>query len=97
MSASRRDFLMGLAAAGLAGRFPSMAHAGISSYLDAGASCPFRLAVINDELTQDFERACQIASKDFGLQWIELRSMWNKNVSDLDSKEIAEARRILEK
>jgi L-ribulose-5-phosphate 3-epimerase len=60
-------------------------------------SCPFRLAVINDEITQDFERGCQIASKDFGLQWIELRGMWNKNISDLDSKEIAEARRILEK
>jgi L-ribulose-5-phosphate 3-epimerase len=60
-------------------------------------SCSFHLAVINDEITQDFERACQITSKDFGLQWIELRGMWNKNITDLDSKEIAEARRILEK
>ena len=92
MSASRRDFLMGLAAAGLSGRLSSMALASVSSYFDASASCPFRLAVINDELTQDFDRACQIASKDFGLQWIELRSMWNKNVSDLDAKEVSEAR-----
>lgn len=97
MSASRRDFLMGLAAAGLGGRLSTMALASVSSYFDASASCPFRLAVINDELTQDFDRACQIASKDFGLQWIELRSMWNKNVSDLDAKEVSEARRILEK
>lgn len=60
-------------------------------------SCPFRLAVINDEITQDFGRACEIASKDFGLNWIELRGMWNKNILDLDSTEIAEARKILEK
>ena len=60
-------------------------------------SCPFRLAVINDEITQDFDKACSIASKDFGLNWIELRGMWNKNITDLDNKEIAEARRILEK
>ena len=60
-------------------------------------SCPFRLAVINDEITQDFGRACEIASKDFGLSWIELRAMWNKNIVDLDAAEIAESRKILEK
>jgi L-ribulose-5-phosphate 3-epimerase len=60
-------------------------------------SCSFHLSVINDEITQDFERACHIASRDFGLTWIELRSMWNKNITDLDATEIAEARRILEK
>ena len=61
------------------------------------ATCPFHLSVINDELTPDFGRACEIATKDFGLHWIELRSMWNKNVTDLDAKEIAESKRILEK
>jgi L-ribulose-5-phosphate 3-epimerase len=60
-------------------------------------TCPFRLAVINDEITQDFDRACQIVSKDFSLNWIELRGMWNKNLTDLDANEIAESRRILEK
>jgi L-ribulose-5-phosphate 3-epimerase len=60
-------------------------------------SCPFRLAVINDEISQDFEHVCSVASRDFGLQWIELRGMWNKNILDLDSAEIAEARRLLEK
>jgi L-ribulose-5-phosphate 3-epimerase len=57
---------------------------------------PFRVAVINDEITQDFGRACEIASKEFGMEWIELRGMWNKNILNLDAKEIAEARRILE-
>lgn len=58
---------------------------------------PFRVAVINDEITQDFERACEIAAHDFSMEWIELRGMWNKNVVNLDEKEIAEAKRILEK
>lgn len=58
---------------------------------------PFRLGVINDEITQDFDRACAIASREFGMDWIELRGMWNKNVMNLDSKEVDEARRILEK
>src|SRR5207253_1260078 len=49
-----------------------------------------------DEITQDFEKACQIVSGDFGLRWIELRSMWNKNVTELNAKEIENARKILE-
>jgi len=57
----------------------------------------FRIAVINDEITEDFGRACEVASKEFGMEWIELRGMWNKNLLKLDAKEIDEARRILEK
>jgi sugar phosphate isomerase/epimerase len=57
---------------------------------------PFKIAVINDEIGQDFARDVDIASKEFGLQWIELRGMWNKNILKLDSKEIDEARRLLE-
>lgn len=60
-------------------------------------SSPFRISVINDELTQDFDRACAIVSQEFGLQWIELRGMWNKNLLHLDANEVAEARRILER
>jgi sugar phosphate isomerase/epimerase len=60
-------------------------------------SSPFRIAVINDELGQDFGRACEVASREFGMQWLELRGMWNKNILKLDATEVAEARRILEK
>ena len=60
-------------------------------------SSPFRVAVINDEISQDFGRACEVASREFGMQWIELRGMWNKNILNLDAKEVAEARRILDK
>ncbi len=58
---------------------------------------PFRVAVITDEITQDFGRALEIASGEFGLGWVEVRGMWNKNLMKLDAKEIEEARRLLER
>lgn len=60
-------------------------------------SSPFRVAVINDEVSQDFGRACEVIAREFGLEWIELRGMWNKNILSLDSREVSESRRILEK
>jgi sugar phosphate isomerase/epimerase len=60
-------------------------------------SSPFRIAVINDELGQDFGRECEVIAREFGLEWIELRGMWNKNLLKLDAAEVGEARRILEK
>lgn len=56
---------------------------------------PFRVSVITDEITQDFGRALEIIAGDFGLDWVELREMWGKNLMALDDKEIAEARRLL--
>jgi L-ribulose-5-phosphate 3-epimerase len=60
-------------------------------------SCPFRLSVINDEISQDFDHACSVAANDFGLSWIEIRAMWGKNITDLGSDEVDRARKILEK
>jgi L-ribulose-5-phosphate 3-epimerase len=60
-------------------------------------SCPFRLSVINDEISPDFDHACSVAANDFGLEWIELRSMWNQNVTDLDTVGVDRSRMILEK
>jgi sugar phosphate isomerase/epimerase len=60
-------------------------------------SCPFRLSVINDEISQDFDHACSVAANDFGLSWIEIRGMWGKNITDLNSDEVDQARKILEK
>ncbi len=60
-------------------------------------SSPFRIAVINDEISQDFGHSCEIASREFGLGWIELRGMWNKTLLKLDAKEVEEVRRILER
>jgi L-ribulose-5-phosphate 3-epimerase len=58
---------------------------------------PFRIAVITDEISQDFDHACSVAAADFGMQWVELRGLWNKNILALNAAEIAEARRILAK
>src|SRR6266403_1236698 len=91
---SRREFLGGLGVMTAATALPSIP--GYAS-LDPRMTSPFRIAVINDEITQDFGRACEIASQEFGMEWIELRGMWNKNLLKLDAKEIEEARRILEK
>lgn len=57
----------------------------------------FKLSVFTDEITHDFGRALEIASGEFGLGYVELRGMWNKNITLLDAKEIGEARRLLEK
>lgn len=61
------------------------------------ASSPFRVSVINDEISQDFDHVCSVVSQDFGLSWIELRGMWGKNVMDLTAAEIDEAQKILTK
>ncbi len=57
----------------------------------------FRLAVVNDEIGQDFGRACEVVAREFGMGWIEIRGAWNKNILKFDAKEVAEARRILER
>src|ERR1700747_1045456 len=101
MGYTRRKLLARLGLAGLGVAMSPIKKVAASSLMKSWAasagSCPFRLAVINDEITQDFERACQIVSVDFGLRWIELRSMWNKNVTTLDAKQVEDARKILAK
>ncbi len=57
----------------------------------------FKLSIITDEITQDLGHAMEIASKEFGLAYIELRTLWNKNIINLDEKETAEVRRLLGK
>jgi L-ribulose-5-phosphate 3-epimerase len=99
---SRREFLGGLgavAATTAVAPIPGHAflHPRLAPRIGDLAKSPFKIAVINDEISQDFGRACTVASREFGMDWIELRGMWNKNLLKLDSKEIEEARRILEK
>jgi sugar phosphate isomerase/epimerase len=89
-SLPRRNFLIALGAVAAGSAFPS------NSFCSDLAKSPFRISVINDEISQDFERACSVAS-GFGMKWVELRGMWNKNVLDLDAKEIAESQRLLKK
>src|SRR5437879_4077236 len=93
---ARREFLQGLGAAGAATAAALPSIPGYAS-VDPPMKSSFRIAVINDEIGQDFGHVCEVASKEFGMEWIELRGMWNKNLLKLDAKEVEEARRILEK
>ena len=95
---TRRDFLLGASAV----MAITNASAGLTSFLSASDKAdvprlksPFRVAVITDEISQDFDHACFVAAREFGMSWVELRGLWNKNVMNLTSTEIAEAKRIL--
>ena len=71
MSYSRRSLLAHLGLAGVGTILPPFVKQAAANLLANPAEktadrCPFRLAVINDEITQDFEKACQIVSGDFG-------------------------------
>jgi L-ribulose-5-phosphate 3-epimerase len=86
----RREFLAGVAAM-------TAVHAASRFAPANNSGSPFRVSVINDEISQDFGRSCEVACREFGMGWIELRGTWKKNIVNLDEKEVAEARRILEK
>jgi sugar phosphate isomerase/epimerase len=88
---SRRSFLAGagVTAAACAAR-------PLLSFAEALKS-PFKVSVINDEISPDFDHACYVASHDFGMSWIELRSMWGKNIMALSDAEIGESKKILAK
>jgi sugar phosphate isomerase/epimerase len=96
MSYTRRELLGGLGTVCLGAAFSPLMRAAKLGAGEAQGGCPFRLAVINDEISQDFELACKVVSQDFGLRWIELRGMWDKNISALGAKEIEDARKILD-
>jgi sugar phosphate isomerase/epimerase len=55
----------------------------------------FEFSVLSDEISQDFGHACEVASRRFGMRWIELRTLWDKNIVQLDSSEVAEAARLV--
>ena len=87
-SISRRAFTLGLA--GLAA--PSLRTAAARA-----AAKGLKVSVFADEITDDFGRACEIAASEFKLGHVELRSMWTKNLTRLDEKELGEVEAILKK
>lgn len=89
---SRRSFLAGAGALVAVGSVPGSATEKASG---TRLRSPFRVAVITDEITQDFDHACAIAANEFGMEWVEIRELWNKNIIKLTAPEIAEAKRIL--
>jgi L-ribulose-5-phosphate 3-epimerase len=91
---SRRNFFAGLGGVAASALFCRSAAG--NALFSAGAG-RFKLSVITDEISQDLGHAVEVASKEFGLAYVELRTMWNKNVINLDEKETAEVRRLLDK
>jgi len=85
---SRRTFVLGSAAVA------SLLALRVSA---KPAKPTFRVAVITDEIAPDLEHACHVASQEFGMHWVELRSMWGKNLMDLKDDQLADAQEILDK
>jgi sugar phosphate isomerase/epimerase len=88
---SRRSFLRGAAI----GSAALVARPLFSS--TQPSKSPFKISVINDEISPDFDHVCYVVSRDFGLSWIELRSMWGKSAVALSDTEITESKKILAK
>ena len=85
---SRRHFIVGLGATALGAAL---------SARRARAATPFNVSVLTDEISQDFGHACEVASGEFGLGWVELRAMHSKNVMNWDANDIAEVRKVLDR
>src|ERR1700754_2575336 len=96
---SRRQFI----AAGIAALVTTRKFSGTGFPKPTGADSarivrsPFRIAVITDEISQDFGHACEVASQQFGMGWVEIRGAWNKNVTNFDAHEISEILNVLKK
>ena len=63
----------------------------------AQKNSPFKVSVITDEISNDFDHACSVAANEFGLGWVEIRTTWGKNVADLSSDDVARAQAVLQK
>jgi sugar phosphate isomerase/epimerase len=57
----------------------------------------FNVSVLTDEISQDLGRALEVASKEFGIGWVDLREVGKKNIMNWDAKEVADARRLLDR
>lgn len=94
MSITRRELFHAAAATAAVLHFPAALSAQVRH---VAASCPFHLAVINDEITPDLDRAAYIAANDFGLQHIELRTIAGKSLQSMSPDEINSAKAVLAK
>jgi len=83
---TRRTVLAGLSAAAAAS----------STWLRAAAPS-FNLSILTDEISQDFGHACEVAAREFGMGFVDLREAGGKNIMNWDAKEVAEVRRLLER
>jgi sugar phosphate isomerase/epimerase len=91
MNHARRTFLKNLSvlcAGGLgAGKF--------SRHAASEGSERFRLGVISDELSQDFEEALR-TMKGYGLNWVEIRTVWKTYNTETTPEQVHRIRALLE-
>ncbi|WP_263374238.1 sugar phosphate isomerase/epimerase family protein [Granulicella aggregans] len=85
---SRRNFIAGAAGVSASLLLPARSWA---------ATSKFKIGVISDEISQDFDHACYVIAKDFGLHYVELREIWGKNLQVSPDADIANAQKILAK
>ena len=49
----------------------------------------FKIGVVTDEISQDLVEAIEVA-KSWGLKYIELHSMWGKNICQVDDATLSQ-------
>ena len=86
MALTRRAVLAGLGAAAASSAWPR-----------AVAAAGFQLSVLTDEISQDIGRACEVASREFGLGLVDLREADGKNLMNWDAAQVADVRRLLDR
>ena len=86
MKITRRSFAAGAGSTAASCWLPHKAWA---------AGPAFKVGVISDEISDDFDHACHVINKQYGLQYVELRALWGKNLQDISDKQITEAQTIL--
>lgn len=85
---NRRTFLGATLAA-----WPSVAYLKAAA---ASRAMGWKLGIITDEITEDFEQALDFISH-YDLGYCELREMWKKNLMNLSQAELDRAKSLVEK
>ncbi|MHB8653986.1 MAG: sugar phosphate isomerase/epimerase family protein [Terriglobia bacterium] len=93
----RRTFLRNLAVASgaplLAGGLPSFSEPDTPS---ASPLSRFKLGVISDEFSRDFEEALK-TMKSYGLSWVEIRTVWGTYNTEASPEQLQRIKDLLEK
>src|ERR1700693_2548971 len=85
---TRREFSSMLACLGLGAATPAWG--------ESKEPMPFKLGIITDEITQEFEQALDFISH-YSLSHCELRDLWKKNIMNASSEDLERARQLIEK
>src|SRR6185436_3302767 len=87
MAISRRTVIAGLGAAAASSAW----------WRGAAAAAPFHLSILTDEISQDFGHACEVAAREFGMGYVDLREVGGTNIMKWDQAQMAEVQKVLER